>query len=42
MKNIEKSDEVSKENVNDKQEKSDEVLEENINKNVKELNEEIS
>ena len=36
-----KSDEVSEENVNDKQEKSDEVLEENINKNVKELNEEI-
>ncbi len=36
-----KSDEVSKENVNDKQEKSEGVLEEDINKNVKKLDEEI-
>ena len=37
-----KSDEVSKENVNDKQEKSERVLEEDINKNVKKLDEEIT
>lgn len=36
-----KSDEVSKENVNDKQEKSEGVLEEDINKNVKKLDQEI-
>ena len=36
-----KSDKVSKENVNDKQEKSEGVLEEDINKNVKKLDEEI-